>query len=72
MQRRLELRLRLDRIRRAIELGRKLIDDVRQQVDAGVASQLDLKRAEVELLERETELKRVEREIEQVTGRRRE
>ena len=72
MQRRLELRLRLDRLRRAIELGRKLIDDVRRQVDSGVASQLDLKRAEVELLERETELKRVEREIEQVTARRRE
>ena len=71
-QRRMELTLRRDRLRREIELGRKRIDDVRQQVAVGVASQLDLKRAEVELLETETELERVERELERVAAPRRE
>ena len=66
MQRRLELTLHRDRLRREIELGGKRIDDVRQQVATGVASQLDLKRAEDELLERQTELQRVERELERV------
>jgi hypothetical protein len=66
MQRRMELMLHRDRLRREIELGRKRIDDVRQQVATGVASQLDLKRAEVELLERETELQRVGRELDQL------
>ena len=72
LQRRMELMLHRDRLRREIEHGRKRIDDVRQQVATGVASQLDLKRAEVELLERETELQRVERELERVASAKRE
>ena len=72
MQRRMELMLHRDRLRREIELGRTRIEDIRRQVETGVASQLDLKRAEVELLERETELQRVERELERVASARRE
>jgi hypothetical protein len=71
MQRRMELTLRRDHLRREIELGRKRIEDVRRQVETGMASQLDLKRAEVELLERETELQRVERELERVAATKR-
>jgi outer membrane protein TolC len=71
LQRRMELLLHRDRLQREIELGRKRIEDVQRQVAVGVASQLDLKRAEVELLERETELQRVERELERVGAPRR-
>ena len=66
LQRRMELTLHRDRLRREIELARTRIDDVQRQFAVGMASQLDLKRAEVELLERETELQRVQRELERL------
>jgi outer membrane protein TolC len=72
LQRQMELTLHRDRLRREIELGRARIQDIRRQVETGMASQLDLKRAEVELLERETELQRVDRELQRVASPRRE
>ncbi len=72
LQRQMELTLHRDRLRREIELGRLRIQDIRRQVETGMASQLDLKRAEVELLERETELQRVDRELQRVASPRRE
>jgi hypothetical protein len=62
--RRMELTFQRDRVQREREIARALIEGVRRRVEVGLASQLELKRAEVELLERDIELQRIRRELE--------
>ena len=62
--RRTELTFQLDRSQREIEIARQRVDEVRRMVDVGQATELDLKRAEVDLLERQVEIQRVQRELE--------
>jgi outer membrane protein TolC len=62
--RRMELTFQRDRVQREREIARALIEEVRRRVEVGMASQLELKRAEVELLERDVELQRIRRELE--------
>jgi outer membrane protein TolC len=69
--RRMELTLQRDRLRRELEIARARVDEVRRLVEIGQATQLELKRAEVELLERELGLKRVGQELEMIGGVRR-
>lgn len=63
-QRRMDLKLRLERVQREIELARVRLHETRRLMEVGQASQLELKRAEVELLELEVELQRTRQEIE--------
>jgi outer membrane protein TolC len=53
--RRMELTLTVDRVVREMEMTRGRIQELREMVKVGVASELELKRAEVRLLELETE-----------------
>ena len=69
--RRMELTLQRELLQREMELARGRVNEVRRLVEIGRATQLDLKRAEVELLEREVELQRIQRELEMVGGVRR-
>jgi len=62
--RRLELTLLRERVQRELEIARLRVEEVRRRVSTGVADQLELKRAEVALLEREIELQRIRRELE--------
>jgi len=69
--RRMELTLQRERVQRELEIARGRVEEVRGRVSVGVAEQLDLKRAEVELLEREVELLRIHRELESLPAVRR-
>lgn len=69
--RRMELTFQRDRVQREREIARVLIEEVRRRVEVGLASQLELKRAEVELLERDVELQRIRRELEALPAVRR-
>jgi outer membrane protein TolC len=69
--RRIELRLRNDRLQREMQIARGRVEEVRRLVEIGQGTQLELKRAEVELLERELELQRIRQELEMVGGVRR-
>ena len=62
--RRTELTLRSERARRVFEITRQRVEEVKRLVANGLATQLELKRAEVELLELEVELQRMRRELE--------
>ena len=66
--RRMELKLQGERLDRELTIARARVDDVRSLVEIGRATPLELKRAEVELLEREVELKRIHRELEMIGG----
>ena len=70
-QRRMELNLQHERAQREMELAKVRIQELRRMVEFGQASQLELKRAEVELLEREVELKKIRQEIELLGAARR-
>lgn len=61
--RRSELTLQLESTQRVIDLARARVAEVQSQLEIGRASQLDAKRAEVELLERQVELKRIQQEL---------
>jgi hypothetical protein len=61
--RRAELTLQLEQSRREIELARARVEEIRRLVAVGQGTELDLKRSEVELLEREEEIKQVQREL---------
>ena len=61
--RRMELTLQAARAQRELELGRARVEDLRRRVAAGTVSQLDLKRAEVEMLEHELELRQITQEL---------
>jgi hypothetical protein len=69
--RRAELTLRREHLQREIEIARRQLEELRGLVEAGMAPLLDLRRAEVELLEREAELQRIRRELEKVSAVRR-
>ena len=62
--RRAELTLQLEHAQREIELARARVEEIRRMVSVGQGTELDLKRSEVELLERQEEIKRVHRELE--------
>ena len=63
-QRRMELTIQQEQVQRELEIARAQLQQVRRLVEIGTATQLDLKRLEVELLEREVELRRIRQEIE--------
>lgn len=67
--RRMELALQRETLTREVELARSRIDQMRRLVDVGQASQLDLKRGEVELLELEVRLQRIRQELEMMGKR---
>jgi outer membrane protein TolC len=69
--RRMELTLRRESVQREIEIARGHVEEVRRLMAIGQATQLELKRAEVELLEREVELQRIRQELEMISAVRR-
>lgn len=69
--RRLHLMAQRDRASRELEIARSRLQALRAQFEIGNASSLELKRGEVELLEHEVELQRVERELEGLVTRKR-
>ena len=70
-QRRLELNAQLARVESDLTVARARIEEVRRQSQVGQATELDVKRAEIELLERQAELQRLRQEIERLGGVRR-
>ena len=64
--RRLELSSQQQSLERQLALAQARVEEVRRQSAVGQASELDLKRAEIELLERQVELQRVRQEIEKL------
>jgi outer membrane protein TolC len=71
---RLELVQQADTARRLLDLAKKRVEQLRSRFEVGQAERLDVMRAEVELLERETELQMLSRRLEQLgaSGRGRE
>lgn len=63
-QRRTELQLAQQRAAREIRLARERLDQLRKRVEVGLAGQLEVKRAEIAILELELELRRIRTEIE--------
>ena len=63
-QRRTELQLAHERAAREIQLARERLDQLRKRVEVGLAGQLEVKRAEIAILELELELRRIRTEIE--------
>jgi hypothetical protein len=63
---RITLVLQLERAGKELEIARARVEEVRRLVELGMAAPLDFKRAEVELLEREVELKRLRQELEKL------
>jgi outer membrane protein TolC len=70
--RRLELTLEVKRIELDLQLARARADELRKRVAVGTASEIEVKRAELELLERQIDLKRVRQEIEMLASGKRE
>jgi replicative DNA helicase len=66
--RRMELRVQGERLDRELTIARRRVDEVRRLMEVGQATPLEVKRAEVELLEREIELKSVRRELDMIVG----
>jgi hypothetical protein len=66
--RRLELTLEAKRIELDMQLARARIEELRKRVEVGTAAEIELKRAELELLERQMDLKRVRLEIEKLAS----
>ena len=62
-QRRMELTLQREAVQRALELARQRVQELSRLVAVGVVSELDLRRAEVALLERNVELQRISEEL---------
>jgi outer membrane protein TolC len=58
-----------ERVQRELEFARARVEEVRRLVGTGLATPIDLKRAELEVLEREAELQRIRQEIEMLRGR---
>lgn len=69
--RRTELTLQLERAQREIAIAQSRVEEVRRLVSIGQATELDLKRAEVDLLERQVEIKHIQREMEMLSARNR-
>jgi outer membrane protein TolC len=67
--RRTESTAQRKRVQREVEIARARVEEVRRLVGIGVATPIDLKRAELEVLEREAEFQRIRQEIEMLRGR---
>jgi hypothetical protein len=63
-----ELKLQLARAQLEMSRTQALVEALNQQVQVGRASELDLKRSEVELLERQLEMKRIQQELDALRG----
>jgi hypothetical protein len=61
--RRTELTLGIERAQREIVLSRERLERLRRQTEVGMAGQLEVKRAELAVLEAEVELERMQREL---------
>jgi len=61
--RRTELMLGIERAQREMALSRERMELLRRQVEVGLAGQLEVKRAELAVLEAEVELQRMQREL---------
>jgi outer membrane protein TolC len=61
--RRMELTLQLERSQRELEIARQRLDEVQRLFDVGQGTELDVKRSQVELLERQLEIKSIQREL---------
>ena len=64
--RRTELTLQLVRSQRGVEIARQRLDEVQRLFDVGQGTELDVKRSQVELLERQLEIKGIQRELEMI------
>jgi len=64
--RRLELSSQQQSLERQLALAQARIEEIRRQSAVGLASELDLKRAEIELLERKVEMQRLQQELEKL------
>lgn len=63
-----ELKLQLARAQLEMNLARTRLEELSSQIAVGQASELDLKRSEVELLERQLEMKRIQQELDALNG----
>jgi hypothetical protein len=63
-----ELKLQLARAQLEMNVTRARVDEIRRQVEVGQASELDLKRSEVELLERQLAMKRIQQEFDALSA----
>jgi len=70
-QRRRQLMLQHEVVQQQLQITRARLEELRRLVEVGTASQLDLKRLEVEMLEREVELRKIRQEIELLGAARR-
>ena len=70
-QRRRQLMIQQEVVQQQLQLSRMRLEELRRLVEVGTASQLDLKRIEVEMLEREVELRKIRQEIEMLGAVRR-
>jgi len=66
--RRTELTFQLESTQREIDLLGARVAEVHSQLEIGRAGELDVKRAEVELLERQLQLKRIQQELDALKG----
>jgi outer membrane protein TolC len=64
--RRADLTLQLEGSQRGLEIARLRLEEVRRLFQVGLGTELDLKRSEVELLERQLEIKGIQRELEMI------
>jgi outer membrane protein TolC len=62
--RRQQLMLQQEAVQQQLQIMRALLEELRRLVEVGTANQLDAKRLEVEILEREVELRKIRQEIE--------
>lgn len=69
-QRRRQLMIQQEVVQQQLQLARMRLEEIRRLVEVGTASQLDLKRLEVEMLEREVELRKIRQEIEMLAAAR--
>jgi outer membrane protein TolC len=63
-----ELKLQLARAQLELNLMRSTVEELHSHFAVGQASELDLKRAEVSLLERQLEMKRIQQELDALVG----
>jgi outer membrane protein TolC len=62
-QRRTELTLQREQVQREVDLARGRVDEVRRLVSVGMATELELKRTEIKVLELQLELQRMQQEL---------
>ena len=62
------LKIRMREIEQQVTMAQARLDNLKGKVDIGLASPLDVKRAEVELLERKLELEKLQKELASISG----